>query len=136
MKFVKPLVLSLLLLISASLAAAADGPSGKFTIGHDTRWGTAVLPAGTYFVAIHSGPVPYVLVTSEKNSVSIMAVAQYVTSAECKTSSLELEQTDGSWNVRSLCFESQTAVYFGPSKSMTVISAKAASSAASPVDSN
>src|SRR5919204_4269849 len=102
MKLAKPLVFSLLLLLTVSLPAAAEGPTGKFTVTHETRWGTAVLPAGNYFVSVHSGPVPYVTVTSEKNPVSIMAVAQYITSAECKTSSLELEQNDGSWSVRSL----------------------------------
>src|SRR2546430_11247500 len=33
-----------------------------------------------------------------------------------RSSSLELEQTEGSWNVRSLCIESTLAVYFGPSQ--------------------
>lgn len=129
MKIVRRMVFSLLLLATASFCAAADGLAGKFTISHETRWGSAVLPAGTYFVSIHSGPVPYVMVTSEKNPVSIIAVAQYLTSAECKTSSLELEQTEGSWNVRSLCFESQAAVYFRPAKSMTMVTAKAATPA-------
>lgn len=132
MKIAKPLVCSLLLLVAASLPAAADGPSGKFTVAHETRWGTAVLPAGTYSVAIHSGPVPYVLVTSEQNAVSIMAVAQYLTSAECKESGIELEQTGGSWNVRSLCFASQSAVYFGPAKTRNVVTAKAAPLATPP----
>jgi len=106
-----------LLLATTSLVASAQEPSGKFTVKHETRWGSAILPAGTYSVAIHSGPVPYVLVTSEdRTTTSIMAVARYMESAQCKSSSVELEQTDGNWSVRSLCFESSVAVYFGPSQ--------------------
>ena len=103
------------LLLATTLVASAQEPSGKFTVAHETRWGSAILPAGTYSVAIHTGPVPYVLVTSEdRATTSIMAVARYMESAQCKSSSVELEQTDGNWSVRSLCFESSVAVYFGP----------------------
>ena len=136
MKLTKTLVFSLLLSVTASLAAAADGPSGKFTVAHETRWGGAVLPAGTYLVTIHSGPLPYVLVTNEKNPVSIMAIAQYVTSADCKESSLTLEQAGDSLNVRSLCFESQSAVYFAPAKTINVVTASAPVRPPSPVGSN
>jgi len=136
MKLAKTLVFSLLLSVTASLPAAADGPSGKFTVAHEIRWGGAVLPAGTYFVTIHSGPVPHVLVTNENNPVSIMAIAQYVTSADCKESSLALEQVGGSWNVRSLCLESQSAVYFAPAKTMNVVTASAPMRPVSPVGPN
>ena len=112
MKFTKHLVLPLLLLFTTIHAAAQEG-SGKFTLTHEARWGTAILPAGTYSATVHSGPVPYVLVSSlDHNAVSIIAVANYVESASCKTSSLELEQNDGKWDVRSLCLESSLAAYF------------------------
>jgi len=112
--------------------ASAQEPSGKFTVKHETRWGNAVLPAGSYYVAIHSGPVPYVLVTSEdRAAASIMAVARYMESAQCQSSSLELEQTDGNWSVRSLCFVSSLAVYFGPSQKVTQTNVAAAPAAAS-----
>lgn len=136
MKLAKTLVFSLLLLVTASLPVFAQEASGKFTVSHETRWGSAVLPAGNYFVSVHSGPVPYVVVTSEKNAGSIMAMAQYVTSGDCKTSGLELEQADGSWNVRSLCFQSQTAVYFGKPKSTNMVTAKAATPAGPVAGSN
>ena len=117
MKLVRHIAYFFLLLAATSLGASAQESNGKFTIKHDARWGTAILPAGSYSVSVRSGPVPYVLVTSDdRNAVSIMAVAQYVETAQCKSSSLELEQTDGNWNVRSLCFESSLAVYFGPSQ--------------------
>jgi len=117
MKLARHIAYCFLLLMTASLIASAQEPSGKFTVNHATRWGTAILPAGSYSVSVHSGPVPYVLVTSDdRNAASIMAVAQYVESAQCKSSSLELEQTEGSWDGRSLCFESTLAVYFGPSQ--------------------
>ena len=117
MKLVRHIAYFFLLLATTSLVASAQEPNGKFTVKHDTRWGTAILPAGSYSVSVRSGPVPYVLVTSDdRNAVSIMAVAQYVETAQCKSSSLELEHTDGNWNVRSLCFESALAVYFGPSQ--------------------
>jgi hypothetical protein len=117
MKLARHIAYLFLLLVTMSLGASAQEPNGKFTVKHDTRWGTAVLPAGSYSVAVRNGPVPYVLVTSDdRSAVSIMAVAQYVETAQCKSSSLELEQADGNWNVRSLCFESSLAVYFAPSQ--------------------
>jgi len=127
MKLVKHISYFILLLASMSLGASAQEPKGKFTIRHDSRWGTAVLPAGSYSVSVHTGPVPYVLVTSDhRNATSIMAVARYVESAQCASSSLELEQAEGSWNVRSLCFQSSLAVYFGPSQKATEMKVAAA----------
>lgn len=117
MKLARHIVYFFLLLMTLSLGASAQEVSGKFTVKHATRWGTAILPAGSYSVSIHNGPVPYVLVTSDdRNAASIMAVARYVETAQCKSSSLEMEQIDGNWNVRSLCFESTLAVYFAPSQ--------------------
>lgn len=136
MKLARTFVYSSLLLLAISLPAVAQEPAGKFTVAHQTRWGRAVLPAGSYLVSVHSGPVPYVIVQSEKTYASIMAVAQYVTSAECKGSSLELEQTDGTWNVRSLCFQSQSIVYFGLAKTANLVTAKARPPAAALTGSN
>jgi len=117
MKLTKLIAYSLLLLGAVSLPAAAQQPAGKFTVAHETHWGTAVLPAGSYSVSLQTGTIPYVVITSDThNPVSIMAVAQYLETAQCKGSSLELEQNEGAWNVRSLCFESSVAVYFGPSE--------------------
>lgn len=113
MKFAKKIVFSLLLLAAVSLPAAAQDAYGRFTVSHETRWGKAVLPAGNYTVSLTTGPVPYVTVSSDPNkSVSIMAVAQYVDTANCKASSLVLEQNSGGWDVRSLCFASSSTVYF------------------------
>src|SRR5579864_7917539 len=82
--------------LSACAGSAAQEPAGKFTVSHDSHWGTALLPAGTYVVSVHSGPVPFVTVTSQdRNAVSIMAVAEYMDSPECTTSSLQLEQGSG-----------------------------------------
>ena len=119
MKSAKQLVFALLLLAAVSLPAAAQDAYGKFTVSHETRWGTAVLPAGNYTISLTNGPVPYVTVSSDPNkSVSIMAVAQFVDAANCKTSSLVLEQSGGDWDVRSLCFVSSSTVYFNvPQKS-------------------
>ena len=109
--------LAFLLVLAACAGSAAQEPTGKFTVTHESHWGTAVLPAGTYVVAVHSGPVPFVTVSSpDRNAVSIMAVVEYMDSAECKTSSLQLDQVGESWNVRSLCFASQFSVHFGPAK--------------------
>jgi hypothetical protein len=106
-----------LLFLAACAGSAAQEPTGKFTVSHDSRWGTAVLPAGTYVVSVHSGPVPFVTVSSQDhNAVSIMAVAEYLDSAQCETSSLQLEQGGEGWNVRSLCFASQLSLYFRPAK--------------------
>ena len=106
-----------LLFLAACAGSTAQEPTGRFTVSHDSRWGTAVLPAGTYVVAVHSGPVPFVTVSSQDhNAVSIMAVAEYLDSAQCKSSSLQLEQSSEGWNVRSLCFASQLSVYFGSAK--------------------
>ena len=115
MKIVKQIAFAFLLVLGAS----AQDVSGRVNVTHNTRWGTAVLPAGSYLVSVHSGPVPYVVVTSNDRAVSIMAVAQYVESATCKASSLELEESAVGWNVRSLCFESQMSVYFGPAGKVT-----------------
>jgi len=115
MKFKKHLAFSVLLLLITSLHAAAQDASGKFTLTHEARWGAAVLPAGNYSATVHSGPVPYVLVSSlDHDGVSIMAVANYIESASCKTSSLELVQRDDAkWDVRSLCLESSLTAFFG-----------------------
>lgn len=114
MNIARTIALSLLLLLTGSLCAFAQEPAGKFTLKHEVRWDTAVLPAGTYTVSVHTGAVPYVIVTSQKPAAtSIMAVAQYVETAQCKTSSLELEQGERGWSVRSLCLESSVGVYFG-----------------------
>lgn len=115
MKLVKHIVFSLLLLATVSLPAAAQEAYGKFTLAHETRWGGAVLPAGTYTVALRSGPVPLVIVSSgDRNAGSIMAVAEYVDTSQCKISSMELEQNAGNWDVRSLCFASSMTVHFNP----------------------
>ena len=114
MKFKKHLAFSMLLLLITTIHAAAQDASGKFTLSHEARWGSAVLPAGSYSATVHSGPVPYVLVSSlDHDGVSIMAVANYIESASCKTSSLQLEQSEGKWDVRSLCLESSLAAFFG-----------------------
>jgi hypothetical protein len=119
MKPVKKIAFALLLVLTVCAGASAQDAAGKFNVTHNTRWGTAVLPPGSYSVSVHSGPVPYVVVTSDdRSSVSIMAVAQYIDTATCKSSSLELEQTDGGWTVRSLCFESQVSVYFGSAEKL------------------
>lgn len=132
MKFARHIAYFLLLLVITPLMASAQESNGKFTVSHETHWGSATLPAGRYSVAIHSGPVPYVLVTSEdRATTSIMAVARYMESAQCKNSSLELEQADGSWNVRSLCLASSLAVYFGPSQKMTQTKVASSPAAAS-----
>jgi hypothetical protein len=113
MKSAKKIVFSLLLLAAVSLPAAAQDAYGKFTVSHETRWGAAVLPAGNYTVSLTTGPVPYVTVSSDPNkAVSIMAVAQFVDTANCKASSLVLEQNADGWDVRSLCFASSSTVYF------------------------
>lgn len=111
---VNKFVLALLLLMTSSLCSFAQEPAGKFTLTHEVRWDGAVLPAGAYTVLVHSGPVPYVLVSSDNpKAASIMAVARYVESATCKQSNLELEQSETGWNVLSLCLESYVAVHFG-----------------------
>ena len=120
MKLAKQIVFAFLLAVAACAGASAQDVAGRVNVSHNIRWGTAILPAGGYLVSVHSGPVPYVIVRSnESNSVSIMAVAQYVEAATCKSSSLEMEQTAAGWNVRSLCFESQMSVYFGPAEKTT-----------------
>jgi hypothetical protein len=114
MNFARKFALSLLLLFTGCLCVLAQEPAGKFTLTHEVRWDTALLPAGTYTVSVHTGPLPYVLVSSEKPAASsLMALAQYVETAQCKGSSLELEQSQAGWNVRTLCFESSVAVHFG-----------------------
>jgi hypothetical protein len=111
MKLAQQLLFLILMFLAAH--AIAQDPAGKFTISHDARWGSAVLPAGSYDVSVHSGPVPFVLVTSESRSaVSIMAVAQYIEAPDCSASRLELEQSNGAWNVRSLCLASEVSVFF------------------------
>jgi hypothetical protein len=120
MKSAKHVVCSLLLFAAVSFPAAAQDAYGKFTVSHETRWGKAVLPAGNYTVSLTSGPVPYVTVSSDPNkSVSIMAVAQYVDTSNCKASSLVLEQSAGGWDVRSLCFASSSTVYFNLPQKLT-----------------
>ena len=132
MRFARQIAYFFLLVVTTSLVASAQEPNGKFTVKHETHWGNAILPAGSYTVAIHTGPVAYVLVTSEdRAATSIMAVARYLESAQCKSSSLELEQSHGNWTVRSLCLESSLAVYFGPSQKVTQANVAAAPTAAS-----
>lgn len=115
MKPVKQMAFAFLLALAVCVGASAQDAAGKFSVTHNTRWGTAVLPPGSYLVSVRSGPVPYVIITSDDRSlVSVMAVAQYIETATCKSSSLEMEQTSDGWSVRSLCFESQVSVYFGP----------------------
>lgn len=115
MKLLKQIAFVFLLVWAVCTGASAQDAAGKFSVTHNTRWGTAVLPPGSYFVSVRSGPVPYVLIRSDnRSSVSVMAVAQYIETATCKSSSLEMEQTTDGWSVRSLCFESQVSVYFGP----------------------
>ena len=114
MNIARKTALSLLLLLTGSLCTFAQEPAGKFTLTREVRWDTALLPAGRYTVSVHSGPVPYVVVSSERPAAaSIMAVAQYIEAAQCKGSSLEIEQSETGWNVRTLCFESSVAVHFG-----------------------
>ena len=120
MKLVKQMAFAFLMALAVCSAASAQDAAGKFSVTHNTRWGTAVLPPGSYVVSVHSGPVPYVVITSaDRSSVSVMAVAQYIETATCKSSSLEMEQTSDGWSVRSLCFESQVNVYFGPAEKPT-----------------
>ena len=120
MKLAKQIAFTFSLALAACAGASAQDAAGKFNVTHNARWGTAVLHPGSYSVAVHSGPVSYVVVTpDDRSSVSIMAVAQYIDSATCKSSSLELEHTDGGWNVRSLCFESQLTTYFGSAEKLS-----------------
>lgn len=120
MKPLKKIAFAFLLVLTVCAGASAQDAAGKFSVTHNTRWGTAVLPPGSYSVSVRSGPVPYVVITSDdRSSLSVMAVAQYIETATCKSSSLELEQTSDGWNVRSLCFQSQVSVFFGSAGKLT-----------------
>lgn len=115
MKFAKYIAFPLLLLATVNLPVFAQDAYGKFTLAHESRWGSAVLPAGSYTLALRGGPVPLVIVSSgDRNAVSIMAVAEYMDTSQCKASSIELERNAGSWDVRSLCFKSSMTVHFNP----------------------
>jgi len=46
---------------------------GKFTLQHETRWGTAVLPAGDYLLTIDHDIVPRMLVIRDAKSRLIVA---------------------------------------------------------------
>ncbi len=132
MKFAKTTALSLFFLTAFALPGMSQDAFGKFTVSHETRWGGGVLPPGTYQVALHSGPVPFVLVSSESGSgPSMMAVARSTQTADCKTSSLVLEQNEAGWNVRSLCFASGMTVYFGTSRTLETASVKGSPNVAS-----
>ena len=132
MKLAKNTALSLFLLTAFALPGMSQEMFGKFTVTHETRWGTGVLPAGTYEVSLHTGPVPFVLVSSESGSgPSLLAVARYTQSADCRSSSLVLEQNEAGWNVRSLCFASEMAVYFGMSPALETASVKSSPNIAS-----
>ena len=72
-----------------------------------------MLPAGNYLVSVRSGPVPYVIVTSDAHSdIAIMAVGEFLDTSQCKTSSLVLEKNAGAWEVSSLCFASSLTLHF------------------------
>lgn len=90
---------------------------GNFTLPFETRWGTAVLPAGDYSLSLNSTTMPVrATVRGENGAVLIQAEAMATQSASDK-SSLVVVRNARRGTVRSLYLaELGTAFYFAAPK--------------------
>jgi hypothetical protein len=101
------------------LSAQAPGSvyKGKFTLPFETRWGTAILPAGDYSLSLNSTTMPVrATIRGENGAVLIQAEAMATRSGSDK-SSLIVVRNSRRGVVRSLYLaEIGAAFYFGAPK--------------------
>jgi hypothetical protein len=121
------------LLLAASLAAAAQDAHTKFTLPCNANWGKTSLPAGTYSVSLEFGGISKAYVTSADNPklAFVVVPATAGISDACRKSSVTLHRDGSEWSVRSVCFgELQMALYFLPEPARTSMAALPANSQA------
>jgi len=72
--------------LSASLASAQEY-EGKFTLPFETRWGTAVLPAGDYTFRVNASQAPCMVSVSQDQQIVALVLTSSTTRGEVAGSS-------------------------------------------------
>jgi hypothetical protein len=88
------LILSLGMLLGSSSAHGQGYAAGKFTLAHETNWGTAVLSPGDYRFSLETTSLPAMLVLRKADGTLvglILAQSSTVTGTRSDESSLQLE---------------------------------------------
>lgn len=115
MKFAKKMSLVLILAAAAASAAHAVDAHAKFKLSHPAHIGAGVLPAGEYMVAMSADGTTKAFITPADRSGAAVIALPVTTDgyAVCTESSLIMQVSGSSWNVRSVCFaDLHTALYF------------------------
>ena len=103
MKLGRKLALTALALcFFAAPGKAEDNYTGRFTLPHQVRWGSVVLPAGEYTFTMQSAAVPYVIHLRGEGIAAIIMTISVDTKASSGRSQLDLVQTGSEYVVRAL----------------------------------
>ena len=114
----KKTLLVLLFVAAAALAASAQDINARFKLQSPTRFGSTVLPAGTYrFLTVSQGSAVVTVSPADGGGESILLVLrvrEYNT--PCAQTSLHTAREGGQWTATSICVaESSTTLSFGES---------------------
>jgi hypothetical protein len=116
MNFAKKSLSVLLFVAAAALAGSAQDINARFKLESPTRFGSTILPAGTYRILRVSYTQPVVTLTPLSGGVgSVMLVARVKEyNTPCARTSLYAVREDGQWTATSICLsESATTLSFG-----------------------
>jgi hypothetical protein len=103
MRWGRKLALTALALCSfAAPGKAADNYTGRFTLPHQVRWGSVVLPAGEYTFRMQSPAAPYVIYLRGEGITAIIMTISVDTKVPSGQSRLDLIQTGSEYTVRAL----------------------------------
>jgi hypothetical protein len=101
-------ILAIGILGASAGSAHAQSANGTFTLSHETRWGSVVLPAGQYMFSLQSPSMPAHLIVRETSGSRVAMVLPQVISQEKVTGTSRLVLTQ---NERGESFVS--ALYLG-----------------------
>jgi hypothetical protein len=78
----KVFILAIGVLGASAGSAHAQAASGTFTLAHEARWGTVVLPAGGYMFSLQSPGMPATIVVRQTNGSRVAMVLPRAVSEE------------------------------------------------------
>jgi len=116
MNFAKKALLVLVFVAAVALAGSAQEINARFRLQNPTRFGNAVLPAGTYqLLSVSHGSMVVTLTPVGASGESILLVPRLKAyNTRCDETSLHTVLEGGQWTASSICLsESSTTLSFG-----------------------
>jgi len=119
----KVMILAVSVLGASVSSAHAQSAGGKFTLPHETRWGTVVLSPGDYTFSLQSQSLPAPIMVGKIGSSQVAVVLPQAVSAEklTETSRLVLSHSDSGESFVSALYLGDIGVslHYAPPKAQT-----------------